>query len=165
MPFADVNTLKVPEDLRDEQLLLLSDVIPTGWHGNELSRVQEGGKVAVWGAGPVGSMAAYLAKNIRNASHVANIDHNPARLARSQANGCDTLNFDEVDVVKELRHRMAPGPEHAIDCVGVGAVRLAPFTCHVRAAALSPADFASPLLRHDCVHSIASPRRSCRGWS
>ena len=118
VPFADVNTLKVPEDLRDEQLLLLSDVIPTGWHGNELSKVREGGKVAVWGAGPVGSMAAYLAKNIRNASHVANIDHNPARLARSQANGCDTLNFDEVDVVKELRHRMAPGPEHAIDCVG-----------------------------------------------
>ena len=32
MPFADVNTLKVPEDLRDEQVLLLSDVIPTGWH-------------------------------------------------------------------------------------------------------------------------------------
>ena len=88
MPFADVNLLKVPVDLPDEKLLLLSDVIPTGkrteatprpqlrlsviapvlttalllvstgWHGNELSQVQRCSNVAVWGAGPVGSMAA-----------------------------------------------------------------------------------------------------------
>ena len=74
--------------------------------------------MAVWGAGPVGSMASYLAKNIRKAAHVVNIDHNDYRLRRAQANGCDPLNFDEVDVVKELKARMPPGPEHAIDCVG-----------------------------------------------
>ena len=119
VPFADVNTLRVPDDLRDEQVLLLSDVIPTGWHGNELSKVREGGQVAVWGAGPVGSMASYLAKTVRKASHVVTIDHNEFRLRRAQANGCDPLNFEEVDVVKELKQRMPPGPEHCIDCCGL----------------------------------------------
>ena len=57
VPFADVNTLKVPDFLPDAKLLLLSDVIPTGWHGNELSNVQQRSSVAVWGAGPVGNMA------------------------------------------------------------------------------------------------------------
>ena len=72
----------------------------------------------MWGAGPVGNMASYLAKNIRKASHVVTIDHNEFRLRRAQANGCDTINFEEADVVKELKQRLAPGPEHLIDCVG-----------------------------------------------
>jgi len=49
---ADNNLLKVPEGLRDEQVIFLSDILPTGWHANELARVGEGDNVAIWGAGP-----------------------------------------------------------------------------------------------------------------
>ena len=49
---ADNNCLKVPEGLSDEQVIFLSDILPTGWHANELARVGEGDNVAIWGAGP-----------------------------------------------------------------------------------------------------------------
>lgn len=49
---ADNNLLKVPEGLRDEQVIFLSDILCTGWHANELARVGEGDNVAIWGAGP-----------------------------------------------------------------------------------------------------------------
>ena len=51
---ADVNLLKVPDDLSlpDERLLFLSDILTTAWHANELGQVSKGDKVAIWGAGP-----------------------------------------------------------------------------------------------------------------
>ena len=105
-----MNLLKVPEDLPDEKLLLLSDVIPTGWHGNELAQVDESSAVAVWGAGPVGAMTAYLARQIRKAPHVISIDHNPFRLDKvAKHGGVDTINFDQIkDVVKAQKHAQAP---------------------------------------------------------
>lgn len=48
VPFADVNCLKVPAELRDEQAILLSDVLSTAWHANELGDVKEGDAVAIW---------------------------------------------------------------------------------------------------------------------
>ena len=49
---ADNNCLKVPEKFDDNQAVLLSDILPTAWHGNELGGVGEGDNVAIWGAGP-----------------------------------------------------------------------------------------------------------------
>ena len=49
---ADVNLLKVPDDLEDKKVVLLSDIMPTGWHGATLANVQKGDRVAVWGCGP-----------------------------------------------------------------------------------------------------------------
>ncbi len=49
---ADVNLLKVPEGMEDNKVVLLSDVMPTGWHGATLANVQKGNRVAVWGCGP-----------------------------------------------------------------------------------------------------------------
>lgn len=51
-PAADVNLLKVPQGKRDEAYVLLSDILPTAWHANELGQVGEGDRVAIWGAGP-----------------------------------------------------------------------------------------------------------------
>ena len=45
---ADVNALKVPDNLSDEKVLLLSDILPTAWHANELAGVGEGDSVAIW---------------------------------------------------------------------------------------------------------------------
>ncbi len=49
---ADVNCLKVPDELDDEHSIFLSDILPTAWHANELGHVGQGDNVAIWGAGP-----------------------------------------------------------------------------------------------------------------
>lgn len=49
---ADVNLLKVPDELDDKKVVLLSDIMPTGWHGARLANVEKGSRVAVWGCGP-----------------------------------------------------------------------------------------------------------------
>ena len=49
---ADVNLLKVPEGMDDKKVVLLSDIMPTGWHGAVLANVEKGSRVAVWGCGP-----------------------------------------------------------------------------------------------------------------
>jgi threonine dehydrogenase-like Zn-dependent dehydrogenase len=49
---ANTNALKVPDDMSDEQVVLLSDILPTAWHANELAEVGDGDNVAIWGAGP-----------------------------------------------------------------------------------------------------------------
>ena len=49
---ADVNLLKVPEGMSDQKVVLLSDILPTGWHGARLANVEKGSRVAIWGCGP-----------------------------------------------------------------------------------------------------------------
>jgi hypothetical protein len=51
---ADLNCLKVPPGLSDDQVVLLSDILPTAWHANEMGEVSKGDRVAIWGAGPGG---------------------------------------------------------------------------------------------------------------
>jgi threonine dehydrogenase-like Zn-dependent dehydrogenase len=57
VPFADVGPLKIESDLTDEQVLFLSDIVPTGYMGAEMCDIKPGDIVAVWGAGPVGQFA------------------------------------------------------------------------------------------------------------
>ena len=52
VPAGDVNLLKVPDALTDMQVILLSDILPTAWHANEMGQVGKGDTVAIWGAGP-----------------------------------------------------------------------------------------------------------------
>jgi threonine dehydrogenase-like Zn-dependent dehydrogenase len=118
VPYADVNCLKVPPNLRDEQVLFLSDVMCTGWHANELAQVSEGQTVAVWGCGPVGLMAQMWAK-FRGARRVIAIDCVPKRLevARDKL-GCEIINFSESDVLKTMHELVPGGPDVCIDAVG-----------------------------------------------
>lgn len=73
VPYADVNCLKVPITIPDEKCLLLSDILCTAWHANELGNVSKGQTVAVWGCGPVGLLAIAWAK-FRGAKRVIAID-------------------------------------------------------------------------------------------
>ena len=57
VPFANTTSLKVPDSLKDDQVLFLSDIIPTGYFGADIANVQPGDDVAVFGAGPVGYFA------------------------------------------------------------------------------------------------------------
>jgi threonine dehydrogenase-like Zn-dependent dehydrogenase len=73
VPFADVGTIKVPEGLRDEQVLFLSDIFPTGYMAAENCNIQPGDTIAVWGCGPVGQFAIKSAF-LLGAERVAAID-------------------------------------------------------------------------------------------
>ena len=120
VPFADVGPLKVPEGLTDEQVLFLSDILPTGYMGAEMCGIKPGDTVAVWGCGPVGQFAiasAYLL----GAERVIAIDRFDYRLkmAREKA-GAITINYDEVDSVADVLKDLTAGrgPDHCIDAVG-----------------------------------------------
>lgn len=119
VPLADNNCLKVPNHLRDEQVLFLSDIACTAWHANELAQTGEGDNVAIWGAGPVGLLAAMWAKQVRGANRVVLIDNVQHRLdlAREEL-GVETINFDNQDVVNTIQKIMPGGPDCALDCVG-----------------------------------------------
>jgi len=117
VPFGDLNCLPVPDSLTDEQVLLLSDVICTGYHGTELAEVKPGASVVVWGCGPVGLMAAYFSL-MKGASVVISVDNNPKRLAKAAAFGATPVNYDECNLTEEIARRIPHGPTNCIDCVG-----------------------------------------------
>jgi threonine dehydrogenase-like Zn-dependent dehydrogenase len=122
VPFADVGPLKVPEGMTDEQVLFLSDILPTGYMGAEMCDIKRGDVVAVWGAGPVGQFAiasAYLL----GAERVIAIDRVDYRLrmARERA-GAETIDYESQDVAETLREMTGGrGPDACIDAVGMEA--------------------------------------------
>ncbi|MCA9154579.1 MAG: glutathione-dependent formaldehyde dehydrogenase [Planctomycetales bacterium] len=122
VPFADVGPIKVPADLSDDQVLFLSDILPTGYMAAENANIEPGDTVAVWGCGPVGQFAIQSAKWF-GASRVIAIDRVPERLKMAERYAdAETINFAEVDVISELRERTGGrGPDACIDAVGLEA--------------------------------------------
>ncbi len=123
VPYADFNALRLPQGRQlEDDFILLSDVFPTGWHGVSLSGFQAGDTIAIFGAGPVGSMAAYSAK-LRGASQIFVIDRISERLDKVRSIGAIPVNFDEVDPVKEILSQTdGIGVERGVDAVGYQAV-------------------------------------------
>src|SRR3712207_913638 len=102
--------------MTDEQVLFLSDIFPTGYMGAEMCDIKSGDVVAVWGAGPVGLLAAASAA-LLGAAKVVVIDRFDYRLqmAREQT-GADTLNYEDVNVLTALKDITAGrGPDACID--------------------------------------------------
>ena len=119
VPFADFNCLPLPEGTQHEaDYALLADIFPTGYHGAELAQVKPGESVAVFGAGPVGLMAAYSCF-IRGAAEVYVIDHVKERLDKGGEIGGIPINFDDGDPVQTIRDmRGGDGVDKTIDAVG-----------------------------------------------
>lgn len=120
VPFGDFNCLLLPPDARERQndYVMLADIWPTGYHACELADVSPGDSVVVWGAGPVGLMAAYSA-NLRGASKVMVVDHQRDRLALAEqigAIGIDQSAGDPVERVLELTG--GEGADKGCECVG-----------------------------------------------
>ena len=102
--------------------MLLADIFPTGYHGCELADVRPGETVAVYGAGPVGLMAAYSAL-LRGAAQVFVVDRVPERLAKAQEIGAIPINFDSADPVEQIKAQTGGlGVDKGIDAVGYQAV-------------------------------------------
>jgi threonine dehydrogenase-like Zn-dependent dehydrogenase len=125
VPFADVGPFKVEDDLPDEQVLFLSDILPTGYMGADFCDITGGEVIAVFGAGPVGQFAIASAVML-GAERVIAIDHVDYRLqmAKNRAGATDVINFDEEpDVVEQLKALTGGrGPDAVIDAVGMEAV-------------------------------------------
>ena len=123
VPFADIGPLKVPEDLSDEQVLFLSDILPTGYMGAEMCNIQPGDVIAVWGAGPVGQFAIASARML-GAERVIAIDRiaSRLRLAKERAGATDVINYEHGDVEEALAELTGGrGPDACIDAVGLEA--------------------------------------------
>ena len=121
VPFADIGPIQIPESLRDEQVLFLSDIFPTGYMAAENCGIRPGNVIAVWGCGPVGQFAirsAYLL----GAERVIALDSVPERLEMARQGKAETLNFEDVDVVEKLKFLTGGrGPDACIDAVGMEA--------------------------------------------
>ena len=122
VPFADIGPIKVPDSLSDEQVLFLSDILPTGYMAAENCRIQLGDTVAVWGCGPVGQFAIASAQ-LLGAERVIAIDRFPERLRLAATKlGADTIDYTEDNVLEALRELTGGrGPDACIDAVGMEA--------------------------------------------
>ncbi|UXY26496.1 glutathione-independent formaldehyde dehydrogenase [Streptomyces sp. HUAS TT20] len=119
VPFADFNCLKLPPGEQFEtDFILLADIFPTGYHGCELAKVIPGESVAVYGAGPVGLMAAYSAL-LRGASKVFSVDRVPERLAKAAEIGAIPIDFTKGDPAEQIKEQTGgEGTDKGVDAVG-----------------------------------------------
>ena len=119
MPCSDVGPIVVPDHLEDDQVLVLSDILPTGWMAAENADIQPDDTVAVWGCGPVGLFAIQSAI-VMGASRVIAIDHYPNRLALAKQLGAEIIDFRETDVREALMEMSGGiGVDAVIDAVGM----------------------------------------------
>ena len=118
VPFADFNCLPLPPGTENEaDFAMLADIFPTGYHGAELADVSAGESVAVFGAGPVGLMAAYSCL-IRGAATVYSVDHVRERLDMAAGIGAVPINFDDGNPVEQISDLQGGLVDKAIDAVG-----------------------------------------------
>ena len=122
VPFADVNPIKIENGLTDEQVLFLSDILPTGYMAAENCGIEPGDTVAVWGCGPVGQFAMMSAL-LLGAERIIAIDRFPERLRMAaDEHGAEILNYEKTDVLDALKEMTGGrGPDRCIDAVGMEA--------------------------------------------
>jgi threonine dehydrogenase-like Zn-dependent dehydrogenase len=120
VPMADIGPTVIPKDLDVDDAVLLTDVFPTGYQAAEMGEIREGDTVVIFGAGPVGLMAAKSAW-FMGAGRVIVVDYLDYRLefARNYAQ-CETVNFLEVEDMAVHIKRMTDwlGADVCIDCAG-----------------------------------------------
>jgi threonine dehydrogenase-like Zn-dependent dehydrogenase len=121
VPLAHVNLVPLPDEVSDEQAILLSDIVPTGFFGADMAHIHPGHTVAIFGCGPVGQFAIAGAKHY-GASRVLAVDHRATRLEMARAQGAEIIDFDREDPVAAiLRLTGDIGVDRVIDAVGVDA--------------------------------------------
>ena len=128
IPYANVGPVKLPEQVTDEQALLISDIFPTGYFGADLAEIEDGDTIAVFGCGPVGQFSITSAW-LMGAGRVLAVDKDDSRLEMARAQGAEVINFDEEDPVETIFDLTGGiGVDRVIEAVGVDAMssRMAP---------------------------------------
>ncbi len=121
IPFAHVGAVKLPEEVTDDEAILLSDIFPTGYMAAELAEPAPGRTVAVFGCGPVGQFAIASLK-LMDVGRIIAIDTIPSRLEMAREQGAECIDYnadDPVQAIKDLTGGI--GVDRAIDAVGVDA--------------------------------------------
>lgn len=120
VPYANVGPVKIPEDLSDEQVLFLTDILPTSYWGVENGGVKADDTVVILGCGPVGQLAAKWAAHF-GARRIIAVDYIDYRLEHAQKhNGIEVINFEEHDNTGEyIKEITRGGADVVIDCVGM----------------------------------------------
>ena len=123
VPFANVGLVKLPEEVDDDQAILLSDIVPTAYMAAENAQIKPGNTIAVFGLGPVGQFCVACAK-LFDVGRIITIDTIPSRLEMARAQGAEVIDFnaeDPIAAIKELTSGI--GVDRVIDAVGVDANR------------------------------------------
>ncbi len=121
VPYAAITLLKLPEEIDDDNAILMSDILPTSWMAAIMANIKPSNSVAIFGCGPVGQLAIACAQHM-GAGRIFAIDAVPSRLAVAQAHGAEAINYLEEDPVATLRMLTGgSGPDCVIDAVGIDA--------------------------------------------
>jgi threonine dehydrogenase-like Zn-dependent dehydrogenase len=119
VPYAQANLAKIPDELRDEQVVLLADIASTGFGGAESAQIKIGDSVVVFAQGPIG-LCDTAGARLMGASLIIGIDGDDHRLAMSKRMGADvTLDYRDVDVVAEVKRLTGGGADVAIEALGI----------------------------------------------
>ncbi len=125
IPFANVGAVKLPDDVSDDDAILLSDILPTAYFAADMASIKPGHSVAVLGCGPVGQMAIACAK-LYDAGRIFAVDAEPSRMEVARKQGAEVVDFSKeepTNVIKELTGGI--GVDAVIDAVGVDAYKKA----------------------------------------
>ena len=120
VPYADFNCLQLPEDADEKELdyVMLSDIFPTGWHATRMADLKPGESIVIFGAGPVGLMAAMSAR-IQGASQIFVVDGPMDRLALAKQIGATPLHTKDGDIGDQIREATnGLGADCGAECVG-----------------------------------------------
>lgn len=123
IPFANIGLVKLPDEVTDDEAILLSDIVPTAYMAAENAQIKPGNTVAIFGLGPVGQFCIACAQ-LLNAGRIIAIDTIPSRLGMARTQGAEVLDFnaeDPIATIKELTNGI--GVDRVIDAVGVDANR------------------------------------------
>jgi len=119
VPNAQANLAKIPDDLRDEQVVLLADIASTGISAAESADLQIGDTVAIFAQGPIGLCATAGAK-LKGASLIIAVESDPVRAQMAKRMGADVvLNFENTDVISEIKRLTdGKGVDVAVEALG-----------------------------------------------
>jgi threonine dehydrogenase-like Zn-dependent dehydrogenase len=152
VPFADFGPMKVDDDLTDEQVLFLTDILPTGYMGAEMCNIKPGDIVAVWGAGPVGQFAMASAYML-GAEKVIAIDRFDYRLnmARDKAKA-EIIDYEKTSVKEALLDMTGGrGPDACIDAVGLEAHAHSPVYAYDKAKQMLKLENDRPIALREAI--------------
>ena len=120
--YAAANLVKLPEEVSDDQAILLSDIFPTSYFAADLAEIKPGDTVAIFGCGPVGQFAIASAR-LRGAGRIFAVDCIESRLEMARMQGAEAIDFNREDPVEVLQGMTGGiGPDRAIDAVGLDAM-------------------------------------------
>ena len=119
VPNAQANLAKIPDELSDEQVVLLADIASTGFSGAESANIRIGDTVVVFAQGPIGLCSTAGAK-LMGASFIIGVDSDPVRMTMAKRMGADiVLDPKQCDVIAEVKRLTGDGTDVAIEALGL----------------------------------------------